>query len=105
MSSPPTVVTMPRRRRRSSKGSTSLSTKGRLPTAAAGMAAWAWIMAAPAHRETKRRTLEQKVALRHRQALRRLAGEQFTVGPHLIGFGIDVDVGRGAVVDHRLLGD
>ncbi len=34
---------------------------------------------------------KQKIPLRHRQHVGRLAGEQFAVRPHLVGFGIDVD--------------
>ena len=48
---------------------------------------------------------EQEIPLRHRQHLGRRAGEQLAVGAHLVGFRIDLDVGRGAVVHHALLGD
>ena len=45
-------------------------------------------------------TSEQKIALRHRQRRGRVADEQFAVCTHRIGFGIDVDGGRGAIVHH-----
>jgi hypothetical protein len=35
--------------------------------------------------------LEQEVALRHGQNLGRLAGQQFTVGPHLVGLRMHLD--------------
>src|SRR5437016_3967729 len=42
--------------------------------------------------------LKQKIPLRHRQDLGRLAGEKLAVRAHFIGFGIDLDVrGRGIV--------
>src|SRR5271165_6181999 len=50
-------------------------------------------------------SLEQKVALRHRQHLGGRAGEELAVGAHLVGFRVDLDAGRGAVVHHALFGD
>src|SRR5438105_2398889 len=51
------------------------------------------------------RTSEEKITLRHRQRLRGRAGQKLAVGAYLIGFGIDLDVGRSAIVNHALLGD
>src|SRR5439155_25641131 len=48
---------------------------------------------------------EQEIALRHRQHLGRRAGEQFAVGGDLVGFRIDLNVGRRAVVHHAFLAD
>ncbi len=39
---------------------------------------------------------EQEIALRHRQHRRRLAGQQFAVGAHLVGLRIDLDMRRQA---------
>src|ERR1700722_1786685 len=50
-------------------------------------------------------TLVHEIALRHRQHFGRRTGEEFAIGAHLIGFGIDLDLGCGAVVDHALFGD
>jgi hypothetical protein len=49
--------------------------------------------------------LIHEVALRHRQHFGGRAGQEFAVGAHLIGFRIDLDLRRGAVMDHALLGD
>ena len=49
--------------------------------------------------------LEQKIALGHRQHIGGGAGQELAVGADLIGFGIDLDAGRCAVVDHALLGN
>jgi hypothetical protein len=38
-------------------------------------------------------SLKQEVALRHRQSLRRFAGEQLAIGAHFVGFGIDFECG------------
>src|SRR5476651_2337280 len=51
------------------------------------------------------RQSEKKIPLRHRQHLGGCAGEQLAVGAHLVGFRIDLDVGRGVVVDHAFLVD
>ena len=48
---------------------------------------------------------EQEVALSHGQDLCGLADQQFAVGANVIGFGIDLDDGRGVVQDHVLLAD
>src|SRR5579871_3699793 len=48
---------------------------------------------------------KQKVPLRHRQLVRRLAHEQLAVGGHVVGLGVDLDLRRRAVVDHALLAD
>ena len=44
--------------------------------------------------------LKQKVPLRHGQNVRRLAGQQVAVGPDLVGFRIDLDLGAVGVVHH-----
>jgi hypothetical protein len=49
--------------------------------------------------------LKQKAQLRHRQLVDQLAHQKFAVGPHVIGFGIDLDLRRRAIVDHALLAD
>ena len=43
---------------------------------------------------------EQEIALGHGQHLGRLTGEQLAVGEHLVGLGIDLHLGQGAVVAH-----
>src|SRR5688500_3456120 len=48
---------------------------------------------------------KQEIPLRHRQHRRRLAGQELAVGAHLVGFGIDLDLGAERVVDHVLLAD
>src|SRR6201999_2481576 len=48
---------------------------------------------------------EQEIPLRHGQHRRWLAGQQFPVGSDLVRLGIDLDFGRGVVVDHRGLAD
>ena len=45
--------------------------------------------------------LKQKIPLRHRQNMRRLAYQQFPVRPNLISLRVHFNVGHGAVVDHR----
>nr|GEU28209.1 hypothetical protein [Tanacetum cinerariifolium] len=44
--------------------------------------------------------LEQEVALRHRQHAGCFAHQQFAIGAHFIGFGVDVHLRRQAIVDH-----
>jgi hypothetical protein len=56
-------------------------------------------------RKTMVVVLIHEVALRHRQYFGRRAGQEFAVGAHLIGFRIDLDLRRGTVMDHALLGD
>src|SRR5215468_9083927 len=46
---------------------------------------------------------EQEIALRQRQGLGRLATQEFAVGTHFVGLGIDLDVGRRVVENHRCL--
>src|SRR5262249_41823933 len=46
---------------------------------------------------------EQEIALSHWQHLGRRTGEQLAVGGHLVGFRIDLALGRRAVVHHALL--
>eukprot|EP01022_Parablepharisma_sp_SALTPOND_P030350 TRINITY_DN760_c2_g1_i1.p2 TRINITY_DN760_c2_g1~~TRINITY_DN760_c2_g1_i1.p2 ORF type:complete len:1290 (-),score=479.69 TRINITY_DN760_c2_g1_i1:1065-4934(-) len=46
---------------------------------------------------------EQEITLRQRQRHRRLAHQQFAIGSHFIGLGIDFHLRRGAVVDHVAL--
>ncbi len=46
---------------------------------------------------------KQKIPLRHRELLRRLADQQLAVRRHGVGLGIDCDLRRRAVVDHVLL--
>src|SRR5258707_2963523 len=46
---------------------------------------------------------EQKITLCERQFPRRLTGQQFTIGPHLIGFRIDLDLGAGLIQFHLSL--
>src|SRR3712207_6740646 len=48
---------------------------------------------------------EQEVALSHGKHPGGLADEQLAVGAHVVGFGIDLDDGRGVVEDHALLAD
>ncbi len=54
---------------------------------------------------TAQTSSKQKIPLRHRQHIGRCAGEQFAVRPHLVGLRIDVELRRGTVMDHALLGD
>jgi len=44
--------------------------------------------------------LKEEVALRHRQAQRRIALKKFAVGPDFIGFRIDFNQGHGGIVLH-----
>ena len=44
-------------------------------------------------------SLKQEVALGQRQYAGRLAGQQLTVGPNLVGLGIDLDVRQRPIVD------
>src|SRR5262245_42433934 len=55
--------------------------------------------------KTPGRASEQEVALRHRERFGGLAAQQLAVRAHLVGFGIDLDVGRGGVERHRSLGN
>jgi hypothetical protein len=48
---------------------------------------------------------KQKRSLRLRQLVRRLANQKLAVGPHVVGFGVDLDLRRRAIVDHALLAD
>src|SRR5579871_1521028 len=48
---------------------------------------------------------KQKIALRHRQCVRRRAGQKFAVGAHLVGLRVDREMRRRVVVHHTFLGD
>src|ERR1700730_15099541 len=49
--------------------------------------------------------LEQKITLGKRQRNCRLTGEEFAIRPYFVGFWINLDFRRGAVVDHVALSD
>src|ERR1700721_2152569 len=53
----------------------------------------------------KQEYLKQKVLLRHRQNVGRLADQKLAVGPHVISLGVDLDLRRRAIVDHAFLAD
>src|ERR1700722_5879172 len=48
---------------------------------------------------------KQKVLLRHRQLVRRLADQKLAVRPHVVSLGVDLDLRRRAIVDHALFAD
>src|SRR5690349_15749528 len=72
------------------------SPAGSMPRAAAGLAG----------RRARMTTIsEEEIALRHRQLGGGLAGEQFAVGAHLVGLGIDLELRLQGVVHHVALAD
>ena len=48
---------------------------------------------------------EYEIALRHRQYVGRLAGQQNPVGAHLVGLGVHLNLWQGIVQDHVRLAD
>src|SRR5579864_5945187 len=49
--------------------------------------------------------LKQEISLGQRQHAGGLAGEQFAVGADFVGFGIDLEFGRGRIMNHVALAD
>ena len=54
------------------------------------------------HRSDSAANSKQKVPLRHRQLVGRLADEKLAVGPHVVGFRVDLDLRRRAAQVTRL---
>ena len=55
--------------------------------------------------KSSKTSLEHEVALRHRQDIRRFAGQEHAIGGHGIGFRVDPELGRRAIVNHAFLAD